>query len=293
MKKTTTPVVDAIGQITFQGNIIPPSWFKTIKRGSKAHLLAINILSDVIYWYRPTFTRDEETGELISVTKKFRSDKLQKQYDAWALQFGQSKEQVKDACDLLVEMGLITREFRNVRTESRILPNVMFVEPIPENIAHITHKIGDISPQKPPPYSGVNTPPISPKTNQTNTENSTESQTKNSSKTTAAASETNSSTSAPAAVEKDRVKILLDYIGVDIQNSKTNFDIALEWTYWVRFFCGETIERPAAFVANRLRANPNGHCPDRSAVERKMLEKPNQFDHLWESGTPGTMTLEF
>ncbi len=72
-------------------------------------LLAINILLTVLYWYRPL-------KSVIGYKQKFRSDKLQKS-NALRKLFGFSKERVKQAFDLLVDLGLITREFRNIKTE--------------------------------------------------------------------------------------------------------------------------------------------------------------------------------
>ncbi|MCR5739419.1 MAG: hypothetical protein K6G43_06335, partial [Lachnospiraceae bacterium] len=53
-------IVNDIGQMEISGNVIPEAWFNTvISRGGKTNLLAINILSDTVYWYRPTEVRDE------------------------------------------------------------------------------------------------------------------------------------------------------------------------------------------------------------------------------------------
>ena len=44
----------------------------------KTAFLAIAILSDICYWYKPTFEYDETSGEIVSKHKKFASDLLQK-----------------------------------------------------------------------------------------------------------------------------------------------------------------------------------------------------------------------
>ena len=70
MKSDVTPTVLAIEQMDLSGNMIPPSWYQQIKTDTgKTALLAINILADVVYWYRPTICRDEETGLIISKSK--------------------------------------------------------------------------------------------------------------------------------------------------------------------------------------------------------------------------------
>ena len=84
-------IVDQMKDLNITGNIIPMSWFKTFsaprktdkKNGfsGKIKLLAINILADIVYWYRPVEVRDEKTGFVIGYKKKFKSDLLQKNYD--------------------------------------------------------------------------------------------------------------------------------------------------------------------------------------------------------------------
>ena len=54
-KLTGNASVDAIATMAISGNVIPATWYKTITTASgKADLAAINILSDVLYWYRPS-----------------------------------------------------------------------------------------------------------------------------------------------------------------------------------------------------------------------------------------------
>jgi len=57
-----TPEVEAVGQMHFEGNIIPHRWYQNITHTTpgghtKPHLEAILILSDVVYWYRPVVRR--------------------------------------------------------------------------------------------------------------------------------------------------------------------------------------------------------------------------------------------
>jgi hypothetical protein len=140
MQKNTTPTVDAIGELRFEGNIIPHSWYCHIKLPSgKVDLNAIILLSDVIYWYRPTIKRDESTGAVISINRRFKADMLQKQYETWGNLFGLTKRQTKDAVNRLVKGKLLKRVFRKIMPENSVpLANVMFIEPIVENIKAIT-----------------------------------------------------------------------------------------------------------------------------------------------------------
>lgn len=140
MFKNTTVAVDAIGEMRFEGNIIPHSWYQHIKLPSgEPDLVAIVLLSDIIWWYRPVIERDETTGEIISIRKKFKEDMLQKQHESWSKLFGFTKRQVKDAVLRLVKMGLLKREFRCITTKDGLkVSNVMFLEPILTGIQDIT-----------------------------------------------------------------------------------------------------------------------------------------------------------
>ena len=55
--------VDRMANFAITGNVVPQTWYRTILRETgKPHLLAIMILSDIVYWYRPKEVRDEVTG---------------------------------------------------------------------------------------------------------------------------------------------------------------------------------------------------------------------------------------
>lgn len=125
---TNNPMVNAIGQLNIEGNIIPNAWYKffTFENG-KPDLIAIHILSEIVYWYRPTTKRCEETGEVLGVYKKFKADLLQRSYESFAEWLGVSKRQVKEAMDRLCEKGVIFREFRSVNTPTTTLYNILFI----------------------------------------------------------------------------------------------------------------------------------------------------------------------
>jgi hypothetical protein len=120
------------------GNITPIPWYQHIrtkptktKPNGSPDPIAVAILSDIMYWYRPTEVRDENTGNVIGYKQKFKADKLQKNYDSYAELFGVSKKKTKQSFDLLVDLGLLTREFRTVDLDNGLkLGNVMFIEPI-------------------------------------------------------------------------------------------------------------------------------------------------------------------
>ena len=139
MQDTRTGTVKEISRLSFQGNIISHNWYKNIVLpNGKPDLAAIVILGDVVYWYKETIIRDEDTNEITERRNKFAADKLQKTYAAYADYFGLSNRQVKEAIDRLVGLGILTREFRNIRTKSGLtLSNVMYLEPVPAAL----HKI--------------------------------------------------------------------------------------------------------------------------------------------------------
>ncbi|OTY73936.1 DNA replication protein DnaD [Bacillus thuringiensis serovar vazensis] len=107
----------------------------------------------MVYWYRPTVIRDEIDGK-VTYKKKFKADKLQKNYQQLADTFGFTKLQVKRACDLLTDMLLIKIEFRTINADGKILNNVMFVEPVPTEIKKISSMYQQI--EEDPGYLEVN-----------------------------------------------------------------------------------------------------------------------------------------
>ena len=47
-----------IGQINFRGNVIDHGWFKTLTLDNgKPNIVAITILGEIVYWYKPTEVR--------------------------------------------------------------------------------------------------------------------------------------------------------------------------------------------------------------------------------------------
>ncbi len=93
---TGNEIVDENAKLNISGNIIPQVWYRTIIRESgKPNLTAIIILADIVYWYKPTEIRDEGTGQVIGVRKKFKSDLLQRSYQQISEQFGFPKRSDK------------------------------------------------------------------------------------------------------------------------------------------------------------------------------------------------------
>ena len=133
-------IVDAMGSINITGNIIPAVWYRTItKENGKPYLLAIVILADIVYWYRPSEVRDQGTGHIFGWKKKFSEDILRQSYQYYADLFGESKKTVKTAMDRLEKLQVIKREFRTVSYgEGLVCNNVMYVELKPDMLYRLT-----------------------------------------------------------------------------------------------------------------------------------------------------------
>ncbi|WP_341532165.1 hypothetical protein WKK05_40090 (plasmid) [Nostoc sp. UHCC 0302] len=142
---TGHPIVDAVAHIKFEGDITPKSWYKHIcyqtKSGEKkADRLAIDILADIVYWYRPYLQRDELTGEEIGWKKKFKEDLLRRSPDAFAESLNASPRCIRESMHLLERMGLIKVILQPVQTNYGVLPNVMHIDICPEALAAITYR---------------------------------------------------------------------------------------------------------------------------------------------------------
>ncbi len=168
--------VTEVGQINFTGNITPHTWYIHLRYpNGKPHTNAISILAEIVYWHRPRIIRDEATGGVLRIEKRFKADKLQRSYQSFVKQFGFTKKQVRDAVNFLVDAGVIRKELRDITTTDVPLYNVLYLEVVPAKL----REINQVTPpylEVTPPYLEVDTPqPVG----QTNTETPTESTTEN------------------------------------------------------------------------------------------------------------------
>ncbi len=142
INSTGNEIVDKMLQLGLSGNIIPNSWYKTIKYESgKPNLVAITLLSDIVYWYRPQEKRDELTGETIGFCKRFHSDLLQRSYSDLEEHFGLTRKQLVDAFRLLEDLGVAKRVFRNLNIRGTKVSNVMFIELNPDRLIELTYDV--------------------------------------------------------------------------------------------------------------------------------------------------------
>ena len=119
-----------------KGNIIPHSWYHHLlsAKGTPDYT-AINLLSEIYYWYRP-----KENGE-----NKFYSDILQLKYSELEEKLNVKKEAIRRAFVRLEEKGLVKRELRQVVKRGICCSNVLFVHLNKEKLALITPEIQAIS----------------------------------------------------------------------------------------------------------------------------------------------------
>ncbi len=133
--------VEQMGRMHFSGNIIPINWYKNIiRKNGKPYLSAITILSEIVFWYRPTELRDERTGEFIGWQKKFKdANYLQKSYKDLADQFGMGYQEVQRAIKHLEDLGVIKRILKNVAVTDKTLSNVLFIDINPTVLGKLTY----------------------------------------------------------------------------------------------------------------------------------------------------------
>jgi hypothetical protein len=136
-------IIQQIGSMRFVGNIIPNEWFNQIKLESgRTDTQAIIILSEIIYWYRPSEIRND-TNIKQRYKKKFKLDMLQLSIKTFMDKFSFTRGQVKKALNNLANNGFIKKELRTIKINGISHNNVLYIEPIYEGIYGITYPQGD------------------------------------------------------------------------------------------------------------------------------------------------------
>lgn len=138
---TGNDTVDFMNSIAIVGNVIPQIWYKTVTKSEedkRPYLLAISILADIVYWYRPTEVRDEYTGQIVGIKKKFKDDMLQRSYKSLCELYGENEKAVQRALLRLEKLGVIKRVFKTINTETTVLGNVMFLDLLPDGLIALT-----------------------------------------------------------------------------------------------------------------------------------------------------------
>lgn len=140
--------VRAIDRLNISGNIVPHSFYHhltyTTRHKKKdvpikrPYLEAILILSDILYWHRPTVVRDPRTNRITGYRKKFDADIMRRSYKEISDWLGISRKQAKEAMDYLEESGYIERKFPTLYYRGgRPLTNVMHIIPLVHNIEKV------------------------------------------------------------------------------------------------------------------------------------------------------------
>ncbi len=183
-----SPTVDAIGNMRISGNMIPDRWYETMKReNGKPYFLAMQILSEIVYCYKPAPLKDDR-GNVIGYRKKFDGDLLQRSYAEFQEKYTAGRETIRKALCFLEKLGVIRRELRTLKKGKleKKIPNVMYIDLIPEGISRITctdNQVGDaVSPlakkETIPSKNGTPSPTKIgegiPQNVETNTKNTTE-----------------------------------------------------------------------------------------------------------------------
>lgn len=149
--ETGNATVDKMSRLSITGNVIPPAWFQTIRKTTgKPNLNAIVILSDIVYWYRPVEVREERSGQIIGMKKRFHSDLLQRSYQQIAEQFGITKRDATNAIVELEKLGVVRRVFRTIQSGGQQLPNVLFLDLCVERLEELTYPEERATPGKLP-----------------------------------------------------------------------------------------------------------------------------------------------
>jgi len=114
------------------GNLNPKELYKHIKNSrGKPDRVAIDIMSDVIYWYRPKKNAN---------SKKFNGDAWQTSYEYFIDKFYENRERIRRALVKLEEMNLIQREFRTIYSHGRKCNNVLFIHLNIEKLSMLLEK---------------------------------------------------------------------------------------------------------------------------------------------------------
>jgi hypothetical protein len=141
---TGSPIVDSIGRMNISGNMIPENWYHhVLSENGRVDLVALTILADIIYWYKPSANRDCH-GRIINMYKKFKSDMLQMYYIAWEKKYNISDRKLRRSVKNLVRLGIIRKDIRTeIRNDFRRESGIVYFEPVPEKIYEITFTLPD------------------------------------------------------------------------------------------------------------------------------------------------------
>lgn len=268
--KTGNDIVDEVGTLNFTGNIIPESWYTTIvSKTGKTNSLAILILSDIVYWYRPSEIRNE-SGMSVHYEKRFSEDLLQRSYEQLCTKFNITKKQARDCIVFLEELGVIKIHFRKIESPNGPLPNVMYLELIPAVLKQLTFPFEDKG-----IYKNVDTSLQIDKDVPTNTETRSNNFIETNTKTTTKNTTETTTTTAPVVDENThslfaslKSPISDSDINAILKEAKGNQTICLEAINYINRYNGK-IDNVVGFMISFIRNGgysciPHNQSPEKS-----------------------------
>lgn len=138
---TGIDAVDKLGHLSIVGDVKPRIWQRTIvNENGKPQRLAMDMLAEIVYWYKPVEVRDERTGEVLGWKKKFAGEMLQKDYNYFVENYYESEKTISRALAFLENLGVIKRHRKSIRLKSgTIAHNVLFIELIYDKLYELTY----------------------------------------------------------------------------------------------------------------------------------------------------------
>ena len=131
--KTGHPIVDQIGEIHFEGRLIPHAWRRhplLRNDAGKTSGCVLDLLADIVYFHRPSQKFDTASGRLLYHYKKFETDRYRIDYAAWCEANGYSDDQVRRAVAFLRSKGIIMVEVEDYTPPSgRVIVSAVFITP--------------------------------------------------------------------------------------------------------------------------------------------------------------------
>ena len=134
-KSSGNIIVDQVGQVVITGNIVNPNWnYYVTNESGKTNYLAVQILSEIVYWYRPSIKENKSTG-VPEFEKRFKHDKyLQRSYYQLEENYNCSKKQAQDALKILIRIGVVIQHL----SDGVHGGNVMYLELVPDVLKKIS-----------------------------------------------------------------------------------------------------------------------------------------------------------
>ncbi|ODN41134.1 hypothetical protein [Piscirickettsia litoralis] len=115
----------------FEGNLVPHIWYKNLRTSAgMADIVAITILSDIVYWYRPRAVHNDDGP--VTYHKRFKGLSKWFRPGYFSNKFGLTSRQVDEALRRLKKQGIIKYKKENITTDdgntyfgaARIMPIV-------------------------------------------------------------------------------------------------------------------------------------------------------------------------